>query len=242
MIFIGGNRPRHIWYANRIHEKFPIKFGLLQNRSDFNMEPREHAVALSESEKEYFGKEVPLFDHTLTGEINDHEVPDDDLCLVFGCGMIGEPLLSKLPELTINLHLGISPEYRGSATLFWPFYNKEPNWAGATFHKITPVPDAGDILHQVGINLDEDLTMYDVQNLIVMGSTDQMIGLLHNKEDWTFEQQHHKGRNYLGSDYKPLHYENLDHDIIRKYVQGELNCLEPTLKNMLDDYTPSNEA
>jgi methionyl-tRNA formyltransferase len=241
MIFIGGNRPRHIWYANRIHEKFPFKYGLLEERKDFNCEPREHAVNLSKSEQDFFGKEVIQFDHTITTDINESDVPEDDLCLVFGCGLIKDPLFSQLPENTINLHLGLSPEYRGSATLFWPFYNKEPNWAGATFHRITDVPDAGDILHQSQPIWRKADTMYDHQNKVIKVATKDMLLLLRYKDYWSFEQQRHAGRNYLSSDYKPEHYENLDHDIMKKYLKGELNCLEPTLRNALENFTPSND-
>ena len=71
-----------------------------------------------------------------------------DLAIIFGPDIIKAPLLGALPEISINMHLGLSPWYRGSATLFWPFYFLQPQFAGITFHQITPKADAGPILHQ----------------------------------------------------------------------------------------------
>ena len=39
-------------------------------------------------------------------------------------------------KLTINIHLGLSPWYRGSATLFWPSYNLEPRKTELLFIKL----------------------------------------------------------------------------------------------------------
>ena len=33
----------------------------------------------------------------------------------------------------INVHLGLSPYYKGSATNFWPFVNNELQFLGVTF-------------------------------------------------------------------------------------------------------------
>ena len=38
-----------------------------------------------------------------------------DVALIFGTGLIKDPLYSALPADTINMHLGLSPRYRGSA-------------------------------------------------------------------------------------------------------------------------------
>ena len=62
---------------------------------------------------------------------------DPDIAFIFGPDIIKPPLYSALPRLSINLHLGLSPYYRGSATLFWPFYFLLPQYAGITFHKIS---------------------------------------------------------------------------------------------------------
>jgi methionyl-tRNA formyltransferase len=49
----------------------------------------------------------------------------------------------------INLHLGLSPFYRGSGANFWPFVFGEPECVGATIHLTVRKVDAGAILGQV---------------------------------------------------------------------------------------------
>ena len=60
-----------------------------------------------------------------------------------------KPFTKSSSKKIINIHLGLSPEYKGSATLLWPFYFLEPQYAGVTNHKITNKTDSGDILHQI---------------------------------------------------------------------------------------------
>ena len=45
-----------------------------------------------------------------------------------------DPTFAVLPKEKINLHLGLSPWFKGSVTLFWPFYHLMPQFCGSTFH------------------------------------------------------------------------------------------------------------
>ena len=71
-----------------------------------------------------------------------------DVCIVMGAGMLKQETLDLLPQETFNIHLGLSPKYRGSATLFWPTFLMDPFSTGITFHRINLQPDAGEIIHQ----------------------------------------------------------------------------------------------
>jgi methionyl-tRNA formyltransferase len=70
------------------------------------------------------------------------------ICL-FGCSIIRDQILEQLPQRVVNLHLGLSPYYRGAATNFWPLVRGEPECVGATIHLATLDVDAGPILRQV---------------------------------------------------------------------------------------------
>ncbi len=73
-----------------------------------------------------------------------------DLIVIFGSSIIKEPLLSILPYgRMINLHLGLSPYYRGSGTNFWPFVNNELEYVGSTILCIDQGVDTGDIIAHV---------------------------------------------------------------------------------------------
>lgn len=72
-----------------------------------------------------------------------------DVVLVYGTNLIRDPLLSTFSGRMVNLHLGLSPYYRGTATNFYPLLNEEPEYVGATIHVIDAGIDSGPILAQV---------------------------------------------------------------------------------------------
>lgn len=84
-----------------------------------------------------------------------------DFFVSIGPGIFKEEFLSFLPEVNLNVHLGLSPRYRGSATLFWPSYFLEPWFSGVTFHKISRRADAGPVVHQSIPLLDKSMGVHE---------------------------------------------------------------------------------
>ena len=251
ILFIGGTHPRHLYYANKIHERYPLAGVLCQYRGE--LIPREpeglrrkswwnlHFQNRAEAEKKYFGEQN--FSNVKVKVVSGNNLNSEfvldlvkeispDIALIFGCGMIKGELAEALPELTINLHLGLSPRYRGAATLFWPFYFLEPQWAGCTFHKIVDEPDAGDILHQCVPDLVRGDKIHDVACKAVGKATFEMIELLgmytlyasyrdtggyvvlddaweqwpsEPPKPWEFHPQSTTGKNFLSRDFQPSH-------------------------------------
>lgn len=68
---------------------------------------------------------------------------------LFGSGLVQARLLEVFAGRVVNLHLGLSPYYRGTATNFWPMVQGAPECVGATIHLATSEVDAGPILAQV---------------------------------------------------------------------------------------------
>lgn len=69
-----------------------------------------------------------------------------DLICVFGTSLIRGDLL-RLGRLGIlNLHGGLSPEYRGADCTFWALYNGEPDKVGCTLHYIDAGIDTGRLI------------------------------------------------------------------------------------------------
>ena len=169
VLVITGSHRRHAWFTTGIADRFEVA-GLVampregavpqapdgtsaHDRANFD----RHFRLRDEVEAAVFGDDRQVFDALPTldierADLNTPRVADfartvgADACVVFGADILRDPLLSALPALTLNVHLGISPWYRGTATLFWPFHNLEPHWAGATLHRITPQVDSGPIL------------------------------------------------------------------------------------------------
>lgn len=72
-----------------------------------------------------------------------------ELIITYGCSIIEPPLIQAFPKRIINVHLGLSPYYRGSGTNYFPFVNNEPQFCGVTFMWIDEGIDTGEIIHQM---------------------------------------------------------------------------------------------
>lgn len=70
-----------------------------------------------------------------------------DLYVVFGASFIKGPLVEHLvANRAINIHMGVSPYYRGSSTNFWAMYDDRPQFVGATIHRLSNGLDSGPML------------------------------------------------------------------------------------------------
>lgn len=70
-----------------------------------------------------------------------------DIYVVFGASFIKGWLIDFLVEnQATNIHMGLSPYYRGSSCNFWAMYDRKPEYVGATIHKLSKGLDNGDIL------------------------------------------------------------------------------------------------
>ena len=150
---------------------------------------------------------------------------DPQLVIIFGVNIIKDPLLGILPKDKINLHLGLSPWFRGSATLFWPFYFMQPQYAGVTFHQIVPEADAGDIVHQSAPKLENGDGIHDVSaKAVVKARTDlsKLIDIYIRDRHWSMSSQNSSGRLFLSKDFKPHHlrviYDQFDNNIVDLYL------------------------
>jgi len=257
VLWIGGDHPRHLYYINTIHRVFPLSGAIVEQRENLIPQPEpglapqdrdnfiRHFANRAEAEERFFGDQTrPDCPTHLVGRagLNSRESAEflasiaPDVVLIFGSGLVKDPLFSSLPPQTLNLHLGLSPRYRGAATLFWPFYFMEPPYAGTTFHYIVSEPDAGDVVHQVVPKLDPSDKIHDVACKAVAESAQAALGLmriLEEKGHWERHRQRGTGRNFLASDFKPEHlrliYNVFDDDMVRQYVEGMLTSRAPKL-------------
>lgn len=72
-----------------------------------------------------------------------------DLMVVCGAPLL-KPAVFNIPRLgTVNLHFGISPDYRGQHTLFWPLRRGDYAHIGATLHYINEGIDSGPVLFRI---------------------------------------------------------------------------------------------
>jgi len=70
-----------------------------------------------------------------------------DAFVVFGASYIKGALCDLLVDRgALNIHMGVSPYYRGSSTNFWAMYDSRPEFVGATIHLLSKGLDSGPIL------------------------------------------------------------------------------------------------
>jgi len=162
-------------------------------------------------------------------------------CFIFGTGLILDPVLKILPKNKINLHLGLSPWYKGAATLFWPFYFLQPNFAGVTFHQITKNPDAGEIIHQSTPSLEYGDGIHDVGAKCLIKARLEVKKIInHFKKNSSFNGkiQKNTGRVWRESDFDPSYlrviYDLFNNNIVDAYLKGTILKTKPKLYSCLN--------
>jgi len=154
------------------------------------------------------------------------ETADVDAVAVFGTDLVRPPLLGRWPRRMVNLHLGLSPYYRGTATNFYPLLNEEPEYVGATIHLLDAGIDAGPILKHVRPAIQADDTPHTIGCKAIAAGVEAMIAALQDLEagrgtavpQWEVPN----ARLYLRRDYDPRQVVELRRKIeaglIGKYV------------------------
>jgi folate-dependent phosphoribosylglycinamide formyltransferase PurN len=177
----------------------------------------EHLAARDEAEGRYFGDApelaalgVPVLD-VGWGASNDQSTAawiaglGASQLVLFGSSIIREPLLRDFDGRTINIHLGLSPYYRGTATNFWPLVNGEPECVGATIHLATLGVDAGPIIRQTRPEIVVDDASHDIGCKALVAGTAAMREAIcaHAAQRARLVPQGDGGRLYRSSDFYP---------------------------------------
>ncbi len=166
-----GNQPRHIALIESLAEVAREVFAVQECTTAFAGEVsdlhrdsdvmRQYFSRVREAEAALFGQVRPLPAGVRTLALRMGEVsrltPDSfadalgaDHFIVFGASYLRGPLCDFLVRRqAVNLHMGVSPYYRGSSTNFWAMYDGRPELVGATLHRLTPGLDSGPVLRHI---------------------------------------------------------------------------------------------
>lgn len=90
----------------------------------------------------------------VTALLNQHQ---PQVVVVTGTGIIAKKILALAP-IFINIHVGITPRYRGVHGGFWAVYEGRPDLAGTTIHRVDPGVDTGAIIAQVPVMVEANDT------------------------------------------------------------------------------------
>ena len=103
-----------------------------------------------------------------------------DLIVVYGTSIIKGEFINYFRNKIINIHLGLSPYYRGSGTNYFPFVNNEPEYCGATFMYLDEGIDTGKIIHQIRPDIFENDSFHQLSNRFLKKVFDECVKLIFN--------------------------------------------------------------
>jgi hypothetical protein len=156
----------------------------------------------------FFGDRPPRLDRPdLVREVPHINHPDvvalarelrPDVVAVFGTSLLRGELLKQGRLGIVNLHGGLSPEYRGADCTFWALYNGEPEKVGCTLHWIDAGIDTGGLVAHVSPKVlpdDDELKLFWRAVQTSAGVYAQLLQRLAAGERFG-QTQPHKGRLY----------------------------------------------
>ena len=166
------------------------------------------------------------------GDINTPEIIKNivylnpDIIISYGSSIIKPPLIDSFPDRFVNVHLGLSPYYRGSGTNFWPFVNNTPEYAGVTFMKIDAGIDTGEVIHQIRPEMYLHDTFHVICNRLLLDMTSKMTKLIHNFENLNKAPQINQSEGdlyYTNLDFTEVSvarlYDNFKQGVISRYLK-----------------------
>lgn len=244
---------RHRYFVNRVRAKFDVA-AVGYERSGYSpaampvddLTPQEaqivaeHFTERAKQEERFFGLDAEWTSGSDTrvvrfiepGEINSTETvaflrsADVDTVVVYGTNLIKRRLLEYAPGRMINMHLGLSPYYRGTATNFYPLLNEEPEYVGATIHLLDAGIDSGPILRHARPAIVAHDRPHTIGCKAILAGIEAMIAVLYDLERGklspVFPWKVRNPRLYLRRDYHPRQvvelYRKLDAGLIPRYV------------------------
>ena len=178
-----SNQPRHlslarefsriskqVFFVSEVNTVFPGQISDFFNKSETM---QIYFKNVMDSEKRIFGDigflpenvnilPIKSGDLSKTSEFQLKDALASDIYIVFGASYIKGWLIDFLVKhKAINIHMGLSPYYRGSSCNFWALYDNNPNYVGATIHFISKGLDSGDMLFHCIPKLKENDTTFD---------------------------------------------------------------------------------
>ena len=262
VIILTSNSLRHSYIVDMLSKALNVigviteeKSRLIENNYDKNSEPNElfikHFEGRTNSEKKFFNtlkKQTLDFEkiNISHGAVNSENIfkwlklKNPDYLVLFGTSLIKSPIIDYFENRIINIHLGLSPYYKGSGTNLWPLYFNEPECIGATVHLATKNVDAGGILFQLRPEIELTDNIHSIGNKVIklvglkIGS---IINAYHNKLILPVTQNETIGSVFYNRDFneKILEaiYSNFENGMIHSYLK-EKN--ERLLKKPIIDY------
>jgi folate-dependent phosphoribosylglycinamide formyltransferase PurN len=259
IIILTGNEPRHNYFRVmvasdprievlasycEVSEMEDVKHS--GSRMGNSLLEQMHLVARKKSELEFFGEAVKsLGDESnpkkiQRGQINDKgivgeiEKSDANLLVCYGSSLIKSSLIKTYKRRFLNVHLGLSPYYRGSGTNIWPLINGEPEMVGATFMHLDEGIDTGEIIHQIRADFFVGDSPHSIGNRLIKKMTSTCCEVISSFDQLlTQVQPAFRGKLYSVKDFNSEAcsklYANFDSGMIANYLENSERISLPVI-------------
>lgn len=163
------------------------------------------------------------------------EALSSDLYVVFGASYIKGWLIDHLVNhKAINIHMGLSPYYRGSSCNFWALYDHKPEYVGSTIHLLSKGLDSGPMLYHAVPKLNNsspfEFTMKSVeaaqQSLVERISTKEIFNYIPQQQDKTQEIRYTRNSDFTDLVAEEFLSRNLKNSDIANLIN---EAIKPTL-------------
>lgn len=263
ILLMVGDHPRHAYIAEQVQSTDHLAGLVIEDRGDHIPDPPpdlcddltdlyvRHFEKRAEAEASFFGnysipEECPRVEINKS-ELNSKTVLefidqiDPDLTLTYGVHKLSDETLERLPGKKWNIHGGLSPQYRGVITHFWPSYMLEPQMTGVTLHELTKKLDGGAIVHQTAAPLVGGDGIHELACRAVSEFGKELRNVIDLVDTGKLSQpqpQETSGKLWVSNDWSPHHlkmiYEKFDNQIVDLYLDGKLTQSEPDLIRQFD--------
>lgn len=249
IVILTGSETRHVYFRKKIasHKRITVLASYcesdeksLANRMSQNVQTSQleiqHVEARKQSEIDFFSEFIGSCDDESNpksirkGAINDEAIVNEiiainpDLLVCYGSSLIKSDLLTKFEEKFLNVHLGLSPYYRGSGTNVWPLVNLEPDMVGASFMYIDAGIDTGKIIHQIRADVYLGDSPHTIGNRLIRKMTSTYADIICNFSNLESEKQPvSEGKLYYKRDFTAASCKQLYLNFSQSMIENYLN-------------------
>lgn len=203
-----GNQPRHISLIRSLARVADKVYAIQECRTvfpgqvqdHFNKTPvmQEYFERVMQSEKEIFSDVDFLPENVYQLPVKSEDINklslktiekalQSDVYVVFGGGYIKGDLIEFLvAHKAINIHMGVSPYYRGSSCNFWAPYDGHPELIGATIHMLSKGLDSGQMLYHA-LPKPEKIDTFTLGMRAVKVAHDSLVERIQSGNIWKYE-------------------------------------------------------
>ena len=249
-LIITSTSLRHKYFAIKILKSNPGTKVIFENRDrlryykvDYTDAMKRHFDSLFRTEEEYFRLEVDkhkdlLESRTLCsihpGEINSEQFllklsKWNPKCIaLYSVSIVRDELINMFNKRLFNIHAGLSPYYRGTATNIWPIIEGKLEYIGMTLHHVEKGIDTGGIIAQARPVLTEDDDTHSMACKNTLLAAELVIKVFKEYHFKGFvtdvKQDLSKGRQYYFKDFteETVHKLNtlIEQGIVGKYLKN----------------------